>query len=140
MRVLLPLLLFWCSAAPLWADPAALAQINTLRSDRQRAALVYDMTLERVARAHAQDMSQQGYFSHTGANGSTIGQRISAQGYKWCFAAENIAKGQKSLNQVMGDWARSKGHYRNMIHKQARSVGLARTKGNIWVMVLARPC
>jgi uncharacterized protein YkwD len=77
------------------------------------------------------------YFDHTGSDGSTIGDRLNAQGY--CFAAENIAKGQSSLDEVMESWANSSGHRKNMVHKKVTEFALARADGNIWVMVLGRP-
>tara|TARA_R110002049_G_scaffold10127_7_gene50594 strand:- start:7972 stop:8391 length:420 start_codon:yes stop_codon:yes gene_type:complete len=139
MMRILPMVLA-IMALPVWADPAAVSAVNGLRAAKGRAAVVYDPVLERAAAAHAQDMARHDYFSHQGKNGSSVGQRISAQGYKWCFAAENIAKGQKSLAAVMQSWAGSQGHYQNIMHRKVRGFGLARAEGNVWVMVLAAPC
>lgn len=122
------------------ADPVALAAINAERTAQNRATLVYDATLEDVAEAHALDMARKGFFSHTGSDGSDIGQRLTRAGYRYCFGAENIASGQRSLNEVMAAWMGSRGHRRNILHRDAEAVGLARTDGNIWVMVLAAPC
>ena len=127
-------------AAPVFADPVATQIINDIRKDKRRKPVRYSTQLEGVAKAHADEMASKGYFSHTGANGSTVGSRTTAQGYKWCFVAENIAQGQRSLEQVMAGWGSSKGHYKNIIHKKAREFGLARGAGNTWVMVLAAPC
>lgn len=122
------------------ANPAATSIINDYRSDKNRSALSYSTTLETVAQKHADEMASKGYFSHSGANGSSVGDRVKAQRYQWCFVAENIAKGQKDLGQVMAGWKSSKGHYKNMMHKKAAEFGLARGADNIWVMVLAAPC
>lgn len=122
------------------ADPAALAAINAERANNGRAPLVYDAQLEQVARMHARDMAANGFFSHAGSDGSDIGARLTRVGYRWCFAAENIAAGQTSLNAVMTAWMGSKGHRQNILQRKARSVGLARTQTNHWVMVLAAPC
>lgn len=127
-------------ATPVSADPVATQIINDIRKDKRRKPLSYSTQLEDVATGHANEMASKGYFSHTGANGSTIGGRTTVQGYKWCFVAENIAQGQRSLEDVMAAWKSSKGHYKNMIHKKAREFGLARGAGNTWVMVLAAPC
>ena len=62
-----------------------------------RGPLVYDDRLEAAARAHGADMARIGFFSHTGSDGSDIGTRLHRAGYGWCFAAENIAMGQRSL-------------------------------------------
>jgi uncharacterized protein YkwD len=138
--IIIALTLMFSVAAPVYADPVATQIINDIRKDKRRKPVRYSIHLESVAAAHANEMARNGYFCHTGANGSTVGGRTTAQGYKWCFVAENIARGQRSLEDVMAAWISSKGHYKNMIHKKAREFGLARGAGNTWVMVLAAPC
>ncbi len=127
-------------AFPAAADTAATQSLNALRTSNGKSPVAYSPALERAAQAHADDMATRGFFAHEGSNGSQVSDRVNAQGYKWCFVAENIAKGQPDLAQVMQGWTKSKGHYRNMVHKSAREFGLARGQGNIWVMVLAQPC
>lgn len=139
-HLLISLILALGLTTPVFADPAATQIINEYRKDKRRKPLSYSSQLASIAAAHANDMAAKGYFNHTGANGSSVGDRTTAGGYKWCFVAENIARGQTSLTQVMAGWKTSKGHYKNMIHKKARAFGLARGAGNTWVMVLAAPC
>lgn len=134
------IVLAWIMALPALADPAVTRAVNDLRASAGKAPLAYSAVLERAAQAHADDMAHHGYFSHEGRNGSAVSDRVSAQGYKWCFVAENIAKGQRDLRQVMQSWTKSKGHYANIVHRSVREFGLARAKGNVWVMVLAAPC
>ena len=122
------------------ADPAVLQAVNAERAQAGRAALVYDDRLEAVAGAHGQDMAQAGFFSHTGSDGSDIGDRLRRGGVSFCFAAENIAHGQRSLSAVMDGWMGSRGHRRNILDRRAAAVGVARAQGNRWVMVLAAPC
>ncbi|MEL6465018.1 MAG: CAP domain-containing protein [Pseudomonadota bacterium] len=122
------------------ADPAVLSAVNAERGAQNRAPLVYDAKLEAQAQAHAQDMAVAGFFSHTGSDGSDIGQRLARAGYRYCFGAENIAAGQRSLAEVMAGWMASPGHRRNILHRRAAAVGVARAPGNLWVMVLAAPC
>ncbi len=126
--------------APVMANPEATQLINEVRKDKRRKAIRYSKVLEAAAAGHANEMAAKGYFSHTGANGSSVGDRTSAQGYKWCFIAENIARGQTSLQEAMVAWTNSKGHYKNMTDKKVREFGLARGADNNWVMVLAKPC
>lgn len=113
--------------------------INALRADKNLAALRYSSQLEQTARAHADDMVRNGFFSHTGSDGSSIGKRLTSSGYGWCTAAENIASGQTSLAAVMSTWTKSRGHRKNMLNKKVTEFALARGTGNIWVMVLSRP-
>jgi uncharacterized protein YkwD len=138
MRVLISALLFFGAAVQ--ADPTMLAAVNAARADQGRKPLVYSAQLEAAARAHGQDMATRGFFSHTGSDGSDIAARLRRVGYNYCFGAENIAAGQRSLDEVMTAWMKSRGHRKNILHRKARAVGIARTDGNRWVMVLAAPC
>ncbi|MEM8655629.1 MAG: CAP domain-containing protein [Pseudomonadota bacterium] len=139
MRVLIAILLILVGSIAV-ADPDTLAAVNAERATQGRAPLVYDTKLEAAARVHAQDMVAAGLFSHTGSDGSDIGLRLERVGYRYCFGAENIAAGQRSLTEVMASWMASRGHRRNILHRRAEAVGVARGPGNHWVMVLAAPC
>ena len=138
MRYLLIVLVMAAAAAQ--ADPVILAAVNGERADQGRAPLVYDARLEAAARSHGEDMVAKGFFSHTGSDGSDIGTRLGRVGYAFCFGAENIAAGQRSLGEVMAGWMASRGHRRNILHRSAQAVGVARGAGNRWVMVLAATC
>lgn len=140
MRNLLVLILIRLPMAAL-ADPVpgAAAALNGVRAQAARAVVTEHPALVAAAAGHARDMAQRGYFSHTGADGSSVGGRLRAQGYRWCHVAENIAKGQWSLAEVMDGWFFSPGHRANMVAREAAVFGLARS-GDVWVMVLARPC
>ena len=64
--------------------------------------------------------------------------RLKRVGYRG-LAAENIARGQKSLGRVLAGWMKSPGHRRNMLHPRMRYFGLAAAKNggrNYWAMVL----
>lgn len=119
------------------ADSAALDALNAFRTDNGRSTLQYSVMLEQAARAHAQDMAEENFFSHTGSDGSAVADRVARAGYGWCVVAENIAKGQESLTEVMAAWAGSEGHRRNMLSREVAEFALVQDEGNIWVMVLA---
>lgn len=122
------------------ADPAILDAVNVERSTKGRVALVWNDQLAAAARAHALDMARKGYFSHTGASGSSVRDRVDSEGYRGCFWAENIAQGQKDVRAVMASWMGSRGHRQNILHRKARDIGVAKASQNTWVMVLAAPC
>lgn len=99
--------------------------------------------LERTAAAHANDMMRNGYFSHTGQNGSKVRDRSRAQGYVGCFWAENIAYGDLTAAEVFQAWMDSRGHRRNMLHRRAVHYGLAKAgsgQNTFWVLVFGAPC
>lgn len=139
MRGAIGLFLLWVSAGGAWADSAALKALNDYRQSQGRSPLTYSTELESAAQAHAADMARAGFFDHTGSDGSDVATRVSRQGYGWCVVAENIAKGQQSLSEVMRAWAGSEGHNRNMLSREVTEFALIQEREHIWVMVLAAP-
>ncbi|MGB7241891.1 MAG: CAP domain-containing protein [Sulfitobacter sp.] len=138
IRVILAVYLL-TMAAPAAANSVATDAINALRAAKNRAPIKYSRTLEAAAIAHANDMARKRFFSHKGSDGSNVSHRVSAQGYRWCFVAENIAKGQRNLAEVMRAWKNSPGHRKNMLNKSATEFAVIGVNPNIWVMVLANP-
>ncbi|WP_299190568.1 CAP domain-containing protein [uncultured Litoreibacter sp.] len=114
--------------------------LNARRAENGLAALVASPKLAAAAQVHAQDMAAQGYFSHISPGGSKPSDRVRAQGYQFCFVAENIAQGQPTAARVMESWMASAGHRRNNLNKKATEYGVGRAAGNNWVLVLAAPC
>lgn len=114
--------------------------LNNDRMTKGRKSLKVSPALTLAAESHAKDMAVKGYFSHTGQNGSTLGMRIKKQGYKFCYAAENIAWGQKSAKETMASWRKSAGHNKNNLSRKPTEVGAGFYGGNMWVLVFAKPC
>lgn len=116
--------------------------LNDLRSSRGLPGLGQDPRLMRAAQAHADHMTQAGYFSHQspgGPNGDTMTQRIRSAGCGAGAMAENIAQGQRTEAEVLSAWAASQGHLTNMLGPRYRSYGLGRS-GDIWVLKFADGC
>lgn len=85
------------SAAPRAAPPPpadlqqyALWQINQSRAQYGFAPLRLDAAITAVASAHAWDMMNYGYFSHTGRDGSRVAQRMARAGISFSYSGENI--------------------------------------------------
>lgn len=112
---------------------------NAYRAKNGLGALAASPVLEAVAEGHGRDMAKKGFFSHKGSNGSSVGQRAKRKGYRYCLIAENIAKGQRTPQEVMQSWISSKGHRTNLLQRKAREIGVIRQAGNIWVMVIGAP-
>ena len=85
--------------------------------------LVVDPRLTASAQAHSDDMAARGYFSHTTPEGVTFDQRIIAAGYPQP-GAENIAKGQRSAQNVMAAWMASAGHRANIENCRLTTIGV----------------
>lgn len=113
--------------APAAADAAeaVLAGVNAERAKAGCAPLKVNSRLVAAARAHAKAMAEQNFFGHTGKDGSKSGNRIRRQGYSFRAAAENIAAGQESVSQVLGNWLGSPGHRRNILNCRLKETGIA---------------
>ena len=89
-------------------------------------ALKWNALLERTALLHSQDMANRNYFDHTNPEGQQPWDRMTAQGYNWSAAGENIAAGQRTLEEVMQGWVGSAGHCKNLMSSGFTEVGMAR--------------
>ncbi|MGJ8585110.1 MAG: CAP domain-containing protein [Marinosulfonomonas sp.] len=113
--------------------------INAERSQNGLSPVTKSYQLEKAAQLHANDMASRGYLSHTSPEGGTASQRALAQGYSFCFLAENIARDQLTQTEVFKSWMNSKGHRENILSKSATQFGFASAPGNYWVLLLGRP-
>ncbi|GAB4124056.1 MAG: CAP domain-containing protein [Roseiflexaceae bacterium] len=126
-----------------------LALVNAERAAAGCPALTLNSKLTQAAYLHAQDMLQNDFFSHTGSNGSSVGTRVTAQGYPWRRVAENIAAGYNSPESVMEGWMTSDGHRANILNCNYTQLGVgyiydANDGGSVdynhyWVQVFATP-
>lgn len=112
--------------------------VNQARAADGKQPLKMNAKLVAAAEFHANDMNDNNFFSHTGSNGSSVSNRVENQGYSWSGVAENIANGQRTVQQVHDTWMNSPGHKRNILNANYTEVGMARV-ANLWVQVFARP-
>jgi uncharacterized protein YkwD len=109
------------------------------------APVVLSDALQQAALAHARDMSERSSLSHAGRDGSTAGERATRVGYRWRLIAENIAAGQSTPEQVVGDWVQSPRHCANLMGGEFSEMGVAfavepqSTSGIYWVQLFALP-
>ena len=101
-------------------------------------AVTLEPRLSTAAQAHAADMNANGYFSHTGQDGSSVGTRVSQSGYTWSWVGENIAMGYPDAGAVMAGWLTSDGHCANVMNPNYTHLGAGKS-GSYWVQVFARP-
>ncbi|WP_242674306.1 CAP domain-containing protein [Marinobacter halodurans] len=109
--------------------------------------VTYNCTLEGAARVHSEDMETHNFFSHTGSDGLTVGNRVTATGYQWSIVGENIAAGFDTPASVTAGWLDSPGHCRNIMDPRFEefaavrvdSTSAANDYSNYWTSVYARP-
>ena len=131
-----------------------LALINQLRVESQTcgdtsypavAEVTWSSTLTLAASEHSNNMANYNFFDHTGLDGSTVGTRVTAQGYTWSRVSENIAGGQISAQEVVDGWMSSEGHCINIMNSDVTEMGLACQVNSdsdyqrYWTQVFAKP-
>lgn len=81
--------------------------------------------LAESVRHHAEDMARYSYFSHSGRDGSQPWDRAEREGYRSRAFGENIAAGQRSLDEAVVDWIRSPQHCANLMNPAFAEMGVA---------------
>lgn len=97
---------------------------NDERKEEKLPALEENELLKKAAQIHADDMAKTRKMDHTGSDGSTPFERMKKAGYRYQRAGENIAKGQRGLDELMKTWMSSEGHKKNILGK-FRDIGAA---------------
>jgi len=90
----------------------------------------WNTQLEAAAQMHADDMYIENYFSHESISGAKLKQRLERTGYNLSNVrryaiGENIAKGQRSIPQVITSWINSPTHCKNLMNPDFREMGVA---------------
>ena len=108
-------------------------------------ALSYNRLLAIAAQNHSEDMAASKTVSHeTPENaihypkGSKTIERIRHEGYQPAIVMENIAGGQSTAKQVVGEWLASPSHCSSIMSPRVSETGLGRS-GNYWTQVFAEP-
>lgn len=93
-----------------------------LHEGQQRPTMVWDDKLAAVARSHAKDMAEKGYFSHIDLAGVWPNQRVRESGYvlpaDWRNDAnyvESICAGQETAAQAWQGWMQSDVHRTHLL-------------------------
>jgi uncharacterized protein YkwD len=113
-------------AGPVTAGPESevLALINQERARKGCGPLTMNTQLSKAAARHAEAMAREDFFSHTGANGSTLRSRTRSAGYHGRSLAENIAAGYATPAQTVEKWMASPGHRENILTCKYTETGI----------------
>ncbi len=96
--------------------------VNEERLKVGRSPLTYDTQLETAANIRAVEIKQS--FSHTRPDGTSCFTTLDEIGYKYGYAGENIAYGQKSPQEVVEAWMNSQGHRENILNENFTHLGV----------------
>lgn len=123
-----------------------LALTNEARLNAGLNPVIYSCELQQSAQGHATAMATQGFFSHTGADGSSLAGRILATGFDFQWAGENLAGGATTPERAFELWMQSPGHKRNIMQPLFSHMGVghyvaapgASKYGTYWVQNFGR--
>ncbi|KPV55575.1 serine protease [Paenibacillus sp. A3] len=109
--------------------------VNLVNQERAKAGLqplASDSALTAMALDKAKDMYNNGYFDHTSPTYGSPFDMMRSYGIRYSYAGENIAKGQRSPQEVMNAWMNSDGHRKNILSPNFTKIGVAYYNG-VWV-------
>lgn len=91
-------------------DLAVEQKINEIRDLNDLPRFTKSQKITKAALRHSNDMADNKFFSHTGSDGSSAGERLNQACYRWQAYGEIIAAGYKSPASVVDAWMGSPGH------------------------------
>lgn len=129
-----------------------LEMTNAFRRENGVGLVKANPKLTAAARKYAHYLAQSGRFAHD-ADGRRPHERAGAQGYSFCFVAENLAmdaraKGftvQELAHEAMNGWKKSPAHRTNLLRAGATDIGIGVAKAPehpgkyISVQIFGRP-
>ncbi|WP_010677663.1 CAP domain-containing protein [Bacillus timonensis] len=108
---------------------------NNERAKYGLQPLKIDLKLSEVARTKSSDMKNNGYFSHTSPTYGSPFDMMKQFGIQYRAAGENIAKGQRSPQEVVNAWMNSEGHRKNILSSNFTHIGVGHVDGNYWTQM-----
>lgn len=102
--------------------------VNNERKKEGLKPLKADKKLEKVAQIKSEEMEEKGYFAHKSPDYGTPFQMMDRFGVRYRTAAENIAYGQKTPEEVVDGWMKSKGHRKNILNSHFTQIGIGISK------------
>lgn len=117
--------------------------VNKERAAAGLSALTVNTKLANVAETKAADLRDENYFSHTSPIYGSPFDMMKQFGISYTAAGENIAKGQRTPEEVMNGWMNSQGHRENILNANFTEIGVGYvTDSNgtgYWVQEFIRP-
>ncbi|MCR8546532.1 CAP domain-containing protein [Salipiger sp. P9] len=121
------------SAPDAQVDPGR--ALNAYRTERGLPRLRVSPQLAAAAQAHARDMARMGKVGHVGSDGSSVMQRVRAQGYDAAEVAENAAWTARGFPTVLEGWDESPSHRKTLRRRDVADYGIGRA-GDYWVLLV----
>ncbi|MET3681938.1 putative YkwD family protein [Alkalibacillus flavidus] len=97
---------------------------NEKREENGLSPVKFDEELTDVAQRKSVDMADQNYFSHQSPTYGSPFDMLDQFGVSYTGAAENIAAGQPTPEQVVTNWMNSEGHRKNILNDSWTHIGI----------------
>ncbi len=104
---------------------------NKKRAENGLSSLSQNQQLNEAAAGKAADMLANDYWAHNSPTGKTPWVFISAAGYKYVFAGENLARDFGDATSVVNAWMDSPSHRSNLLDKNFKDIGVAVASGKL---------
>jgi uncharacterized YkwD family protein len=106
---------------------------NAERTKNGLKPFTLNVELSKVARLKSQDMTDKNYFDHNSPTYGSPFDMMKKFGISYNYAAENIAKGQKTPEEVVNAWMNSAGHRANILNPNLNQIGVGYdSRANTW--------
>lgn len=102
---------------------------NNEREQTGVGTLTFSPVLSHAAEKKAQDMFADDYWAHNAPDGTTPWDFIVAEGYKYTYAGENLARDFSSSKDVVDAWMQSPSHRDNLLRSEYDEIGFAVVNG-----------
>lgn len=112
---------------------------NEERAKNGLAPLQIEEALSKVARDKSKDMQMNNYFDHHSPVYGSPFDMMRSYGIQYTSAGENIAKGQRTPEEVVNAWMNSPGHRANILNSDYTHIGVGYVEqGNYWTQQFIR--
>lgn len=106
-----------------FSNQSLLQASNQERLQDGKNPLALNDQLSAAAQAKANDMAQKNYWNHVSPDGQTPWALLTAQGYQYQQAGENLAYGFAGAEQTVNGWMNSNEHRANLLNAGYNEVG-----------------
>jgi hypothetical protein len=133
VKIFTVVLVSWGPVAPAFSSAINIENVISLTNESRRTFKLNTLTenkiLNKAAQAKAEDMLAKGYFAHTTPDGHAPWDFITAAGYGYLMAGENLAVNFVEAEDVESAWMNSPGHKANILNKNFEEIGIGIAQG-----------
>ena len=108
-----------------------IALTNAKRAQSGLVQLSSNSQLSQAAASKAGDMYAADYWAHNSPSGKTPWNFITAAGYRYLYAGENLARDFSDASSVVEAWMASPSHRSNILDDHFKEIGVAVASGDL---------